>query len=172
MLQPFICMLFLFIAKYQYYSILWLYNIVFIYFVSTFWLLWIMLQCSCTSFCGVCVFCSLECIPRNGIPGAYGISMFNFLRNCKTLFQRAVPFYVPFYTATKNVWRFQFLLFSFYLFLIIITILVDVQLWFFFIVILICIFLMPNDVGHLFMCSLAICMSSLEKGLFKVFAHF
>ena len=32
--------------------------------------------------------------------------------------------------------------------------------------------LMANDVGHLFMCLLAICISSLEKGLFEYFAHF
>ena len=103
--------------------------------------------------------------PEMELPDHIVVLFFNFLRNLHPIFHIGCTNLHSYQHHARIPFSSQPYQHSLFLIFLIISILTDGR-WYL-IVVLICILLMISDVEHLFMYMLAICISSLEKCLFR-----
>ena len=109
-------------------------------------------------------------MPRSGTARSYDNSIFSVLRNLYTVFHRDCTNLHSHQQSGRVPFPPHSLQFLLFLIFSVMAILTGME-WYLF-VILLCIFLIVSNDKHLFTCLLVICMSSLEKCLFKSSVHF
>ena len=114
-------------------------------------------------------FTSFGYIAKSGIAESYDNSMFNFLRNCHTVFYSSYTILYSHRQCTRKGSNFSTSLPTF----VVCFLNNSHPVWmkWYYIVVLIWFSLMISGVVHLFMCLLTMCIS-LEKCLFKSFSNF
>ena len=111
-----------------------------------------------------------EYIPRSGVAGSYGNSIFRFLRNLHTVFHSGSP-NLHFHQQCTRV-TFSPHPGRHFLFFVFLIITIPICVKWYFIVVLICVFLMINDVEHLFMYLLAISLLAFGKRSIQISCPF